>query len=120
MLTGTPNADARAEYWFVSAKGGFKRVGYSVTPDVLARVGKTLAMIVSGIEAGVFPNHPTAISSTPWVECAFCDPDALGVADLRRQLDRKQADPALAPFLELIDPPEDMHLDIQTEELPHA
>jgi hypothetical protein len=120
MLMGTPNADVRAEYWFVSAKGRFKRVGYSVTPDVLALVGKTVGMIVAGIEAGVFPNHPTAISSTPWVECAFCDPDGLGVADLRRQLDRKQADPDLASFLELVDPLEDIHLDTQTEELPDA
>jgi hypothetical protein len=120
MLRGTPNANVQAEYWFVSAKGRFKRVGYSVTQDVLVRVGKTLGMIVAGIEAGVFPHHPTAISSTPWVECAFCDPDGLGVADLRRQLDRKQIDPALAPFLDLVHPSEDIHLDIQTEELPDA
>jgi hypothetical protein len=87
---------------------------------VLARVGKTVGMIVSGIEAGVFPNHPTAISTTPWVECAFCDPDGLGVVELRRQLDRKQSDLGLALFRNLVDPPELVDLDVQPEELPSA
>jgi ATP-dependent helicase/nuclease subunit B len=120
MLMGTPEADVRAEYWFVSAKGKFRRVGYSVTPDVLARVGKTVGMIVAGIEAGVFPNNPTASSTSTRVECAFCDPDALGVADLRRQLDRKQSDLGLALFRNLVDPPALIDLDPQTEELPDA
>ena len=97
MLMGAPDADVLAQYWFVSAKGRFKRVGYSVTPEVLARVGKTVGMIVEGIEAGVFPHHPTASSTDPWVRCVFCDPDGLGVTDLRRQLDRKQSDLGLAP-----------------------
>jgi hypothetical protein len=120
MLRGTPDADVRAEYWFVSTKGDFKRVGYSVTPQVLTRVAEVVGMIVVGIESGVFPPHPTTISSSPRVECVFCDPDALGVADLRRQFDRKQEDPALAPFLHLAHPLEDIRLDIDTQELPDA
>ena len=120
MLVGTPDAEVRAEYWFVSTKGAFRRIGYSVTPDVLARVGKTVGMIVAGIEAGVFPNHPTASSTNPWVECVFCDPDGLGVVELRRQLDRKQSDLGLALFRNLVDPPELVDLDAQTEELPGA
>jgi hypothetical protein len=67
-------------------------------------VGETVAMIVIGVEAGVFPHHPTTIGSSPWLECVFCDPDALGMADLRRQFDRKREDPALAPFLNLAHP----------------
>jgi hypothetical protein len=68
----------------------------------------------------VFPPHPTTISSSQRVECVLCDPDALGMADLRRQFDRKQEDPALAPFLNLVHPLEDVHLDIHTQELPDA
>ncbi len=120
MLMGTPDADVLAQYWFVSAKGRFKRVGYSVTPEVLARVGKTVGMIVAGIEAGVFPNHPTASSTDPWVRCVFCDPDGLGVTDLRRQLDRKQSDLGLALFRNLVDPPALIDLDPETEELSDA
>jgi hypothetical protein len=41
------------------------------------------------------------------VECAFCDPDELGTADLHRQWERKLADPALGGYLALVAPPED-------------
>jgi ATP-dependent helicase/nuclease subunit B len=101
MSQGTPDSAVRSEYWFVSAKGGFERIGYAVTPAVLDQVGRSLDKMVRGIENGVFPNYPTASSTTPWVECAFCDPDALGVTDLRSRWDRKLADPAMAPFLDL-------------------
>lgn len=101
---GTPSAPVRAEYWFVSWKGDFVRIGYDVTDDVRARVGTTLAAIVDGIEQGAFPNHPTAVSSSPFVECAYCDPDSLGVVDLRRQWERKRRDPTLAPHADFVEP----------------
>jgi RecB family exonuclease len=114
LLHGTPNAPVRAEYWFVSARGNFKRHGYSVTPEVLAHVGATLQAIVNGIEAGVFPHYPTASSTTPRVECVYCDPDGMGVAELRRQFDRKQADGAMDAFVNFVAPPEDDVDDIET------
>ncbi len=76
-----------------------------MTPEVLDRVSETLGQIVGGIEQGVFPNYPTAASTSPFVECAYCDPDALGVVELRRRLERKRADPAQAAFLDLAEPP---------------
>lgn len=97
----SPDALVHAEYWFVSAKGDFERIGYSITPEVLQRVGQTVGSMVAGIEAGVFPSHPTASTTTPWVECPFCDPDAMGVAELRRQFERKRDDPAMALFIGL-------------------
>lgn len=100
-----PDAPVLAEYWFVSKAGQFKRIGYPLTDEVLAKVGTVLGTIVTGIEAGAFPAHPTdAASSNPWVECAVCDPDGLGVADLRRAWDRKRTDPALAPYADLTEP----------------
>jgi ATP-dependent helicase/nuclease subunit B len=101
---GRADTPVRAEYWFVSTKGKFKRIGYPVTPAVLGLVGETLGTMVEGIENGVFPNHPTAVSTTPWVECWFCDPDNLGVTELRRHWDRKRMDPALALFADLAEP----------------
>jgi RecB family exonuclease len=101
---GTPDAPVRAEYWFVSAKGGFKRIGYPITDEVVARVASTLGSIVTGIESGVFPAHPTAVSTSPFVECPACDPDALGVAELRRAWDAKSRDPALALYAALAEP----------------
>ena len=78
------------------------------------------APIVAGIEAGVFPHHPTASSTTPWVECPFCDPDGMGVTELRRQYERKQADPAMAAFVDLVDPAPRIPLDAEGERLPDA
>jgi hypothetical protein len=103
----TPDADVVAEYWFVSAKADFKRLGYRITDVILGRVCNTLHTIVTGIEAGAFASHPTSVSSSPWVECAACDPDALGVTELRRAWERKRADPALAPYAELAEPLDD-------------
>jgi ATP-dependent helicase/nuclease subunit B len=96
-----PDAPVRSDYWFVSTKGGFKRIGYPVDPDVLQRVATTVGQMVAGIEAGVFPSYPTAASSTPYVDCHYCDPDGLGVADLRRRLEKMRGDPALEVFLSL-------------------
>jgi hypothetical protein len=110
---GEPDAEVLAEYWFVSAKGRFKRIGYPVTDDVLERVCATLDKIVSGIEAGVFVSHPTEVSSSPWVECAACDPDGLGVTELRRAWDRKRSSPELAPYAQLAEPLDDAEAEIE-------
>ena len=79
-----------------------------------------LGTVVAGIEAGVFPAYPTAASTTPWVECAFCDPDNMGVTELRRQYERKQADPALDVFVHLVDPVAEDLTDAEGERLPDA
>ncbi len=107
LFVGDPDIPVRAEYWFISTKGEYKRVGYAITPDVLEHVGRTLQVVVDGIEAGVFPNFPTVSTGSPFVECPYCDPDALGVADLRRAWERKRGDPQLAGFVGLAEPAPD-------------
>ncbi len=100
---GRDDAPVRAQYWFVSRRQGFDRIGYTVTDDVLVHVGTTVSRIVKGIEAGVFAAMPQATSTTPMVICQYCDPDGLGVSDLQRQLARKRDDPALAVYFELVE-----------------
>ena len=100
-----PDARVRSEYWFVSERGGFVRKGYEVDDQVLARVTTTLGTIVDGIERGVFPARPVD-SYGPFVTCAYCDPDGLGVADLRRDWERKRDDPAVAAYARLAEPDE--------------
>ena len=116
LLATVPGAEAgavHAEYWFVSAKGGFGRVGYTVTPSILERVGRNLSTMVAGIEAGVFPARPAATTNFRWVDCHHCDPDALGVTELRRAWDRKRADPALALYADLAEPFDDAGADAE-------
>ena len=106
--SGTPDAPVDAEYWFISSRGDFKPIGYPVTSAVLDHVGQTLGTMVEGIEAGVFPSHPTEVSTSPYVKCEFCDPDHLGVTELRSRWERKRHDPAVAVYANLAEPrPED-------------
>jgi ATP-dependent helicase/nuclease subunit B len=101
-----PDAAVRAEYWFVSDKGKWKRYGYEVTDAVLAHFGQTLARVVDGIEAGLFAHHPSSDSSS-WggrVDCPYCDPDGLGVVELRKAWDRKRHDPLLSTYADVVEP----------------
>jgi RecB family exonuclease len=102
---GRPDAPVRAEYWFVSAAGGFKPIGYEVTDEILAATTTVLGEIVDGIEGGVFPARPAAGGSTAiYIDCEFCDPDGLGTIELRKQWERKRHDPALARYAALAEP----------------
>ena len=99
-----PHAAVRAEYWFATAKGEFKRVGYDITPDVLGTTVRVLDVIVRGVEGGVFPPHPSPLSTYFRIECHTCDPDGLGTAEPRRQWDRKRHDPVLVEYVGLAEP----------------
>ena len=44
----TAEAPVRAEYWFVTTKGGFARCGYEITDEVLERTVEVLDVIVRG------------------------------------------------------------------------
>jgi RecB family exonuclease len=100
---GALDTPVRADYWFVSDRHGFSRRGYVVDDDVLDRVSTTLAIIVAGIEAGLFPSRPED-SGFGWVSCEYCDPDGLGVSELRRDWERKRHDPLLVPYATLAEP----------------
>jgi hypothetical protein len=99
-----PTAAVRAEYWFITSRADFKRAGYDITPAVLEQATHVLGEIACGIEAGVFPPHPTPLSTFFWIECHTCDPDGLGTAELRKQWDRKRHDPALRAYADLAEP----------------
>jgi hypothetical protein len=99
---GRPGAAVEAAYWFITGGAGFARKGYAVTDDIVRLVGGRVGAIVDGIGAGTFPHYPTETSSSPFVVCPYCDPDSLGVADLRRAWMRKRSDPAMGPFADLV------------------
>jgi hypothetical protein len=103
-LHGTPATRVAAEYWFVNDREAFTTIGYEVTDEVLEKVGGTLGTIVDGVEQGQFVARPTASSSDPYVRCRYCDPDGLGVTELRRAWERKRHDPALVAYAELAEP----------------
>jgi ATP-dependent helicase/nuclease subunit B len=104
---GDPTVPVRAEYWFINDRESLVTRGYTVTDRVLTRVGSTLATITDGIAAGLFPSRPTATASEPFVRCRYCDPDGLGIADRRRQWERKRNDPFVVLYTRLAEPPEE-------------
>ena len=71
---------------------------------MLARTIEVLDVIVRGVDGGVFPSHPPALSTFFRIACHVCDPDGLGTAELRKQWDRKRHDPALQAYAELAEP----------------
>ena len=90
-------------YWFVSSKGRFAEIGYP-TDEARSRVLEAADSVVDGIGAGLFPLHPEEPGWRLFVPCYFCEPDGMGTKDQWRDWQRKQQDPALAPYLDLVDP----------------
>jgi ATP-dependent helicase/nuclease subunit B len=90
-----------SSYWFV--KEPKTRLGYLVDEPVEKALDRALIAIVDGIESGVFVGRAPAPGAwKTYVECPYCDPDALGTTDRHRDWLRKVAAPELAGYLELV------------------
>ena len=103
LLGIADTAGGRGAYWFVSTKGQFSDVGYA-TNAARPQVLKAVNAIVDGVGDGLFPLHPDEPVWRPWVPCGYCDPDGMGTRDQWRDFQRKRDDPALARYLDLVDP----------------
>ncbi len=55
---------------------------------------------MSGIEGGWFPATPLKPQFTFYVDCHFCEPDALGTTERWHEWERKRLDPRLAAWFE--------------------
>lgn len=102
QILGRP--DIETGYWFVTERGKFLRVGYQLTADVQAEVGRALLAITDGIRSGIFPPRPPATPAYGWVECWYCSPDGLSTAELRRDWERKRTAAVLAGYVGLVEP----------------
>ncbi len=96
-LVGRPDAVVLTEYGLM-AKGDYQRPGYSFTDAVQATVGAEVRHVVSGIEAGYFPNRPERPGWRLFVTCRYCEPDHLGTADRWDQWTHKRHDPRIAEW----------------------
>ncbi|MEM9203908.1 MAG: PD-(D/E)XK nuclease family protein, partial [Actinomycetota bacterium] len=101
QILGRPEAAGVGQYWFVTAKGGFQPVGYTVTPEIETAVMATVAEIVDGIATGHYPAHPAVPAFRPWIDCVVCEPDGLGLSHQYADWRRLQVHPDLAAYVEL-------------------
>ena len=106
LLGIADTAHGHGAYWFVSTKGQFSDVGYA-TNAARRPVLEAVNAIVDGIGDGLFPLHPDEPVWRPWVPCGYCDHDGMGTRDQWRDFQRKRDDPALARYLDLVDPDRD-------------
>jgi ATP-dependent helicase/nuclease subunit B len=90
-----------ASYWFVLRDLKHPR-GYLVEPSVEDALDHALRVIVDGIEHGIFAARPPEPGWQMFVECPYCDPDAMGTTDTHRGWLRKLAAPELADYVDLI------------------
>ena len=108
MVLRDHHADApgiHTEYWFVTHAGRGRRVGYRLTDDVVAQLRAALALVVDGIDAGLFPRRPPDKPSYgSHVQCVYCDPDGLGTAQLYRAWEHIRTDPALRAYVQAVEP----------------
>ena len=67
-----PDAALRAEYWFISANGGYTRV--PATLDTIeAQFRNTIQAIAEGVRGGVFPANPGPPGFGGPENCRYCD-----------------------------------------------
>lgn len=101
---GDARTPVTAEYWFVTRRWRFERIGYALTDDVLAAATNVFAVIADGIHDGVFLARPVS-HSHGW-DCPYCS--IAGTGDVERAWRTKTARPvgdaSLAAYLDLVDP----------------
>jgi RecB family exonuclease len=97
------DVDVNSAYWFISNRGGFSMAPKSPMrlADVKDEFDRTMSLIVSGIDAGVFPANPGNADRGSFANCKYCDFDALCPSKRDLLWQRKSGDSAVRPYAEL-------------------
>ncbi|MGN7198590.1 PD-(D/E)XK nuclease family protein [Arthrobacter sp. SAFR-044] len=89
------SSDVAAEYWFISKAGGFKKIGYTVTDEVVDQLRADVGLIISALRNGIFPPRP---ESNRYVNFTTM----MGAQELGQQWLKLQNAPELAPYAQLL------------------
>ena len=89
-----------ANYWFITEKEDFKRIGYQVSRENTGAFREALMTIVDGIGEGVFPANPGKPDEfrRSFENCVWCAYDSVCGRDRERQWKRKRMEDAIAPY----------------------
>jgi len=99
-----PDRAVESSYWFITQKGGFRRVGYPLDTDVEARFREVLTVLINSLSAGHYPARPPDVRYTSRGQPSFFDPDGLGGRDREREWERKRGAAELADYVALVEP----------------
>lgn len=99
--------NAEAYYWFTSAKGGFKRVGYGWNEQRSDRFTGAVKTIVDGIERGDFPPNPGEFQSHfgNFANCGFCPFTRICPVDRDEELEQAIRAGRLVDYVAMHEPP---------------
>jgi len=93
---GVPDASAIAQYWMVSAKGKFARIGPVDPKDAQARFEEVVQIMDAGLRMGAFPQVPGGESQRPgragWDNCMWCEFNRVCPTGRDQLAERKRAD----------------------------
>jgi ATP-dependent helicase/nuclease subunit B len=99
-----PERPVESRYWFITQKGGFRRVGYPLDTEVEARFRDVLTVLIDSLSAGHYPARPPEVRYTSRGQPSFFDPDGLGGRDREREWERKRDAPGLAAYVAMVEP----------------
>ena len=96
-MLGMPPERGESQYFYVSSKGGFGRVGLSGETIVgrASELEQVLGTIADGVDAGTFPANPIKD------HCKFCDYKDICDVRITKIAERKIGDPRGAAFIAL-------------------
>jgi ATP-dependent helicase/nuclease subunit B len=95
---------AAAYYWFATERQSYDLKGYDVDESVLARFRDTLAVVIDGIEQGLFPARPGSRRTSGFENCLFCAYDRVCPRDRGRVWERKRLVAELRAYIDLAEP----------------
>ena len=103
-----------AAYWLASARGQFElapRDRFDINdPDTARRFRDGVATVVRGIRSGVFPANPGDVGRNGFVNCQYCDFDALCPSRRGYIWETKKGDNAAAIYRQLAEGDPEDHL----------
>lgn len=96
-----PGASIQAEYWFVSASGGYDSIPVRLD-EVEEEFRTTVQIIVEGMRGGVFPAVPSPSAGSREMEnCRYCDFKRVCPTDRQALWARKSGAPQASPYVKL-------------------
>ena len=97
--------EVKAAYWLSSGRGGFRfapRDRFDINDsDTARRFRDGVTTVVSGIRQGVFPANPGEMGRDGFINCQYCDFNALCPSQRGYAWESKKGDDAAAIYLQL-------------------